>query len=76
MSPSRLQANFAILELLLEAVSAEPDQRFGQLLWNVGVLTPDEAGSVKDPFYEELTATLRRIEQRQQETQQRLGREE
>ncbi|MBZ9714354.1 hypothetical protein [Deinococcus multiflagellatus] len=67
MSLSHQEANLAILERLLEAVEAEPDQRFGQLLWNFGVLMPAEEGGIKDPYEDESIAILHRMEKRIQE---------
>jgi len=61
VSVTRLEANLEILERLLAAVEAEPDQRFGQLLWNLGVLIPGEAGGVQDPYGDESTVILRRM---------------
>ncbi|MFB9991966.1 hypothetical protein ACFFLM_08340 [Deinococcus oregonensis] len=67
---SRLEANFAILERLLEAVGTEPNQRFGQLLWNFGVLLPGEQGGIKDPYQDESIAILQRMEKRREELKQ------
>ncbi|UBV45359.1 hypothetical protein LAJ19_19680 (plasmid) [Deinococcus taeanensis] len=67
MSISRQEANLAILERLLEAVEAEPDQRFGQLLWNFGVLMPGEEGGIQDPYNDESAVLLRRMEKRKLE---------
>ena len=75
MPISRLEANFAILERLLEAVETEPDQRFGQLLWNFGVLIPGEEGGIKDPYQDESIAILRRMEKRKQQLKQRRHQE-
>lgn len=66
---SRQEANLAILQRLLEAAEADPDLRFGQLLWNVGVLMAGEEGGLKDPYNDESTAILRRIEKRRLELQ-------
>ncbi len=66
---SRQEANLAILQRLLEAAEADPDLRFGQLLWNVGVLRAGEEGGLKDPYNDESTAILRRIEKRRMEPQ-------
>ncbi|UBV42108.1 hypothetical protein LAJ19_10740 [Deinococcus taeanensis] len=66
MPLSRLDANLAILKLLQEAVETQPDQRFGQLLWNIGVLIPGEEGGITDPYQDESTTILRRMEKRKQ----------
>ncbi|MBB5232978.1 hypothetical protein [Deinococcus budaensis] len=59
---SRLDANRALLTLLLQEVEAYPDLRLGQVLVNLGVLTFEEGRPV-DPFYEEPSVTLRRVRQ-------------
>ncbi|WP_221089029.1 hypothetical protein [Deinococcus aquaedulcis] len=70
MSLSRQEANLEILERLLEAVEAGPDQRFGQLLWSVGVLEAGEGEGVRDPYQDESTAILKRMKRRVQWLQQ------
>lgn len=68
----RQEANRLILERLAAEIEAHPDLRFGQILVNLGVLQvnrqhlspTDWVTSVADPFYEESTATLARMEQR------------
>lgn len=62
---SRLEANRALLKLLLEEAEAYPDVRLGQLLVNMGVV-PFEDGRPVDPFYEEPSTTLRRVRRRMQ----------
>lgn len=57
---TRLDANRALLKLLLEEVEAYPDVRLGQLLVNLDVLTFEEGRPV-DPFYEEPSVTLHRV---------------
>lgn len=64
MQSARQEANRELIELLLNAVEAEPDQRFGQLLVNLGVLVPAEAGGVQDPYNDESTVILRRVQTR------------
>lgn len=66
----RQEANRLILERLAAEIEAHPDLRFGQILVNLGVLRvnrqylapTDWAETVSDPFYEESTATLARME--------------
>jgi|GEM_PF-4664649 len=48
----------------MEAVEAHPDQRFGQLLINLSIVTYNEHGELIDPFSEESTTTLRRVKKR------------
>lgn len=67
MSMSRQEANLTILEQLLEIAKDQPDQRFGQMLWNAGILTWDKEGGLKDPYHDEPVAILQRMERRKQE---------
>lgn len=48
----------------MEAVEAHPDQRFGQLLVNLGIVTFNKHGDVIDPYSEESTTILRRVKKR------------
>ncbi|WP_133161743.1 hypothetical protein [Deinococcus koreensis] len=64
---SRLDANHALLELLLEAIDTMPDQRFGQLLVNLDILKLDGDNRPVDPYDEEPTITLRRAQRRWQQ---------
>lgn len=61
---ARQDANRAILALLAEQIEQHPQWRFGQLLMNTGVLqgqyTP-EGWTFADPFSEESTTILRRM---------------
>ena len=70
MTTDRQEANFALLALLLQEVDDHPDLRFGQLLWNLGVLMPGSSGNIPDPHAEESTVTLRRVQQRLAVTKQ------
>lgn len=73
---SRQEANIEIVNLILDAVSQFPDQRFGQILYNIGVAThrkvlspifnnsdtnPIFDISYLDIFFEESVDTLERI---------------
>ena len=69
MSMSRQEANLAILEQLLEIARDQPDQRFGQMLWNAGILTRDKEGVLKDPYHDEPLAILQQMERRKWETE-------
>ncbi|MFC3604212.1 hypothetical protein ACFOLM_14720 [Deinococcus soli (ex Cha et al. 2016)] len=64
MSNPRQEANFALIELLLEQIERDPDLRFGQVLWNLGIVIPDAAGGIVDPHAEEWLVTLNRAVQR------------
>ena len=59
---TRQEANREIIAKLSEIVEASPDLRFGQILWNVGILywlTPGVL--IKDPHSEEPIDTLKRM---------------
>ncbi|MCD0156690.1 hypothetical protein [Deinococcus sp. 6GRE01] len=70
MTTDRQEANFALLALLLQEVDDHPDLRFGQLLWNLGILMPGSSGNILDAHAEESTVTLRRVQQRLEVTKQ------
>jgi hypothetical protein len=50
---NRLEANKEILKYISHIIEECPDWRFQQILFNVGLYTPN-----KDRFYEESTETL------------------
>ncbi|SMB88821.1 hypothetical protein [Deinococcus hopiensis] len=62
MNTDRLDANRLLLKVLSDAVETYPEQRFGQLLLNLGVVTLDVQGNIQDPFSEESSVTLRRVQ--------------
>ncbi|MDK2011485.1 MULTISPECIES: hypothetical protein [unclassified Deinococcus] len=64
MSTPRQEANFALIELLLEQIERDPDLRFGQVLWNLGIVMPDGVAGIRDPHAEESEVTLDRAVQR------------
>ena len=64
MSNPRQDANLALIELLLEQIQSNPDLRFGQLLWNLGLVLPDGSGGIRDLHAEESAVTLTRATQR------------
>lgn len=51
---TRLEINFRIVKCLSEIIGRYPDLRFGQILSNIGM--------PEDPFYEEPSVTLKRLE--------------
>lgn len=53
---SRYQANCLILAKLQRAIDKFPDQRFHQIMQNIGIESPDE-----DQWYEESEVTLDNI---------------
>ena len=70
MAAQRQESNREIIRLLSEMVEQHAEQRFGQLLINFGVLQLEmteteqpahEKPRVSDPFYEESSATLKRL---------------
>lgn len=60
----RLQYNRDILVILSDLIEKCPDLRFGQILFNAGVIdhiNGENGPIIKDPFYEESLDTLKRI---------------
>ncbi|BBN94534.1 hypothetical protein DEIGR_101994 [Deinococcus grandis] len=64
MSNPRQDANRALIDLLIEQIEGGPDLRFGQVLWNLGIVMSDGAGGILDPHAEESVVTLDRAKQR------------
>lgn len=52
----RHETNHAILDMLKIIIDTYPDLRFGQILYNLDLVTPD-------PFYEESVDTKKRIQE-------------
>ena len=59
---SRQHYNFKILDKLESLLEKEPDLRFIQALWALGLITRDKDMNIEDKFYEEPWDTLERIE--------------
>lgn len=59
---TRLEANKILVEILSAYIQQYPDIRFGQALFNLGLIQrkPDSL-DIEDPFYEESTKTLSRF---------------
>lgn len=53
---TRLEANRAIMNKLMEEIEAQPQLRFKQLLASMGLIVP-----TRDEFYEESIETLAKI---------------
>lgn len=63
---SRLLYNTAIVNKLAELVKNNPDWRFGQIIFNSGVINSSSTDSdgkpiIDDPFYEESRSTWNRM---------------
>ena len=59
---TRQEANRKLVEVINDLVETYPDWRFGQILFNVGIITrKKDSLDIKDPFYEESTETWERI---------------
>ena len=56
--------NLQIIQEILSMVLDEPDLRFIQILWALGLVDRDENMNIKDRFYEEPEETLKRIKER------------
>lgn len=59
---NRLQNNLAILSLLRNYFTNNPDIRFIQGLWNTGIITRDKDMNIIDRFYEDSDETLSSFE--------------
>ena len=59
---NRFYYNLKILEKLIRLINKEPDLRFIQALWALGLITVDKNTLIEDKFYEEPWDTLERIE--------------
>lgn len=60
---NRQEANKKILEIVTSVVENNPDLRFIQILWKLGIIDSKKFGDEKilDRFYEEPEETLKRI---------------
>lgn len=58
---TRQEANRTILDCLSQAVEANPDLRFTQILHNLKINIPKHMGTLKDLYSEESVATLGRV---------------
>ena len=59
----RQKANKEIIKLLDIIVDEVPDWRFGQILYNLGLITNEE-GKIIDPFYIESEETLKTLQEK------------
>lgn len=57
---NRQEANKKILEIVTSAVENNPDLRFIQILWKLGIIDSRDE-KILDRFYEEPEETLKRI---------------
>lgn len=64
----RLDCNQQILEFLLQYISENPDVRFSQALFNLGIVVQADSDDFprfwKDTFGEEPSVTLKRVKSR------------
>ena len=58
---TRLEANNKLLNILSTTLRQYPDYRFGQALFNLGLVQRSSPGNILDPLYEESQHTLERI---------------
>lgn len=59
---TRKEANLEIIKILTDVINQNPDWRFGQILYNLSVITRDPKTMViLDPFYQESTQTLNQM---------------
>lgn len=57
----RQENNLKILQKLFALIMEEPDLRFIQALWTLGIIDRDGSLEIRDRFYEEPDITLQRI---------------
>lgn len=60
---TRQKANKEIIKLLDNIIDEVPDWRFGQILYNLGLVTNNE-GEVIDPFYIESEKSLKILQEK------------
>ncbi len=60
---TRQKANKEIIKLLDNIIDEVPDWRFGQILYNLGLVTNNE-GEVIDPFYIESKESLKILQEK------------
>lgn len=60
---TRLEVNNKLLNILSATLRQYPDYRFGQALFNLGLVQRGFPGTILDPFFEEPQHTLERIVQ-------------
>lgn len=59
----RQESNFEIIDILQKEASENPNLRFTQLLWSLGIFRRSLNG-IEDTFYEESVDTLEKLKQR------------
>ena len=65
---NRQETNIVLVKTLEMLIEKYPDMRFGQILFNFGFIDyihdkVCDAITIKDPFYEEPTETLKRVKE-------------
>lgn len=63
MMNKRQEYNLKVLQKLFSLIIDEPDLRFIQALWALGIIDRDDELVIKDRFYEEPEDTLERMEE-------------
>jgi hypothetical protein len=58
LTKKRLENNKAILSVLANFFAENPDQRFGQALFNLDILTLNEDSEMINPYHTESKASL------------------
>lgn len=57
----RQKANKDIVKLINQYIDKYPEQRFIQILWNLGIIQQNKDGEILDKYCEEPWITLMRI---------------
>ena len=60
----RQEYNIKILQRLFSLIMNEPDLRFIQALWALGIIDRNNDMEIKDRFYEEPEDTFKRVNER------------
>ena len=61
MTNMRYCHNVSIIEKLSEYIKTNPDLRFHQILWNLGIIETDNKGEILDKYYEESEVTWKKL---------------
>lgn len=60
---NRLQENQTIIEIISQHAQDNPDMRFIQLLWSLGIINTQNDWLIEDRFNEESKDTLKKLKQ-------------
>ncbi len=58
---NRIQANQAIIDIISQYAMDNPDMRFIQLLWSLGIINTQNDWLIEDRYNEESEDTLKKL---------------